>query len=358
MVLPPREGFGPGRTGAIGLIVQRLGAAPGFRAIVIGGRQAGPAFAGTEFHAAVPLFWLPGNINLRYAAGVAAVLRRLRPALVEVHNRPEVALALARRLPSVRISLFLHNDPQSMRIMRTPAERQAVLQRLGSVVTVSNYLRDRLLEGVTAPCKPPLVLPNCIDLSAIAPTEPRERRILFVGRVVPEKAPDAFVAACGMVLPKLPGWRAEIIGADRYHRDSPDTDFVRRVRAAARQAGVSLLGYQDHPMVLTALARAAIVVVPSRGEEPFGLTALEALASGAALICSPRGALPEVAGDTALYADPDDIPAMAEAILRLVRDDDRRMSLAAAGQVRARQFDLPLTLDRLVAARRAALAGG
>ena len=66
-----------------------------------------------------------------------------------------------------------------------------------------------------------------------------------------------------------------------------------------------MLGYRDHPEVLAAMARAAIVVVPSRWAEPFGLVALEALASGAALICSPRGGLPEVAGDAAVYADPD-----------------------------------------------------
>ena len=62
------------------------------------------------------------------------------------------------------------------------------------------------------------------------------------------------------------------------------------------------------------MARAAIVVVPSRWQEPFGLTALEALACGAALICSRRGGLPEIGGDVAVYADPDDPRALADAI--------------------------------------------
>ena len=52
------------------------------------------------------------------------------------------------------------------------------------------------------------------------------------------------------------------------------------------------------------MARAAIVVVPSRWSEPFGLTALEALACGAALLCSPRGGLPEVYGQAAQRIDP------------------------------------------------------
>ena len=201
----------------------------------------------------------------------------------------------------------------------------------------------------------PVVLPNCIDLSTLPMPRQREQLILFIGRVVPEKAPDAFVAACAIALPRLPGWRAEIIGADRSRADSPDTRFVRSVREAARAAGVTLPGYRDHPEVLAALAQAAIVVVPSRWQEPFGLSALEAMASGAALICSPRGGLPEVAGDAALYADPDDPAALADAMVALARDAARRDSLATAGRSRARQFDLPPTLAALASLRRAIL---
>ena len=356
VVLPPREGFGPGRAGAIGLVVQRLCAVRGFRTVVIGGPQDGPTFPGIELCTARPPFWRPGNINARYAAGVATLLRRLQPDLVEVHNRTEVALALARHWSAERISLFLHNDPQAMRRARTPAERGRLLRRLGRVVTVSHYLRDRLLDGVTAPHAPVAVLPNGIDLAAIENTGRAERLMLFVGRVVPEKAPDAFVAACAIALPQLPGWRAEIIGADRFRIDSPETGFVRRVRQAADRAGVPLLGYLDHPAVLAALARAAIVVVPSRWAEPFGLTALEGMAAGAALICSPRGGLPEVAGGAALYADPDDPTRIAAAMIRLARDADLRQTLAAAGRTRARQFDLPVILERLEVLRRNSLA--
>ena len=92
-----------------------------------------------------------------------------------------------------------------------------------------------------------------------------------------------------------------------------------------------MLGYRPHADVLAAMARAAIVVVPSRWQEPFGLTALEAMACGAALVCSPRGGLPEVGGDAALYADPDDPPAVAEAIVALARET-RRATVAGRGR--------------------------
>ena len=65
------------------------------------------------------------------------------------------------------------------------------------------------------------------------------------------------------------------------------------------------------------MSRAAIVVVPSRWPEPFGLTALEALACGAALAYAPRGGLPEIAGPAAIPINPDDIPAFAETLIAL-----------------------------------------
>jgi UDP-glucose:(glucosyl)LPS alpha-1,2-glucosyltransferase len=357
IVLPPREGFGPGRAGAIGLIARRHLATPGFSTVVVGGPQSGPPFPNAAFHLVRPSSWWPGNVNLRFAHAASRVLRQMAPALVEVHNRPEIAVWLARRLPHLPVTLLLNNDPQAMRAARTPAERATLLRRLALVMTSSEYLRGRFLEGVDATAGSVAVQPNCIDFAELPPPRPRERLILFTGRVVPEKGPDMFVAACSRVLPQLVGWRAEIIGADSFSETSPDTAFVRRVQKAAQDAGVTMAGYRDHPLVLEANASASIAVVPSRWPEPFGLTALEALASGAALITSGRGGLREVAGDAALYADPDNPAAIADAILTLARDTPLREALGAAGREHARQFDVPVTVSRLAALRWGVLAG-
>nr|WP_294508543.1 glycosyltransferase family 4 protein [uncultured Rhodopila sp.] len=357
VVLPPREGFGPGRTGAIGLLARRLVQTPGFSTIIFGGRQDGPIFPGIDFEAVDPTIWALGNTNVRYAIAVAKLLKKLNVAMVEVHNRPEIALVIAAQLPAIPVTLILNNDPQGMREAVTPAERTDMLRRLALVLTSSDYLRGRLLDGVTVPPRQPDVLLNCLDLTELPRPRKRERLILFAGRVVADKGPDAFVAACAAALPLLPGWVAEIIGADRFSYDSPDTGFVHMVRGAAEGAGVRMLGYRDHPDVLVAMSRAAIVVVPSRWPEPFGLVALEAMASGAALICSPRGGLPEVAGDTAIYADPDRPAEIAAAIRALANDEPRRAALAEAGRQRARQFDVPAIAARLAGLRRAVLSG-
>ena len=131
-VLPPREGFSPGAVGAIGLVVHRLARVAGGAVV---GRPVPDAFTDVAFHPAPPGWGL--SATGRYAAGVLRVLRRLQPDLVEVHNRPEVALRLARHVP--RVVLVLHNDPVGMRGARTPAERAALVRRLTGIVAVSEF---------------------------------------------------------------------------------------------------------------------------------------------------------------------------------------------------------------------------
>lgn len=342
IVLPPREGFSGGSAGAIGLLVHRLARAAGGMVV---GRPVSDPFTDVAFHPAAPGWGLSGLA--RYADGVARVLAPLAPDLVEVHNRPALALRLARRF--ARVTLFLHNDPQGMRGARTPAEQRRLAARLAGILTVSAFLRGRLADGT-----PAQVLHNSVDVPPSV-RRVRERLILFVGRVVADKGADAFVDACAAALPHLPGWRAEMVGADRFGADSPDTEFTRRVLAAARQAGVGTPGFLPHPQALERLDRAAIAVVPSRWDEPFGLAALEAMAHGAALVCSRRGGLPEVAGDAACYADPDTPGALASAIRSLAGDERRRRELSVAGHARALGFNTGVAAARLQALRAAVL---
>jgi UDP-glucose:(glucosyl)LPS alpha-1,2-glucosyltransferase len=346
VVLPPREGFGPQSAGAIGLLQERLAradiATPSpFTATILGSQSSGTLFD-LPYVAVPPRLW-PLGTDARYAAGVAQALERIRPALVEVHNRPDLAARLARRMPPQHIALFLHNDPRSMRGAGTARLRTALSAKLGRVVCVSNYLAGCWMQGVTGVAAPG-VLPNCLDLVRLPeplPPDARAQTILFTGRLVADKGADSFVAACARALPALPGWRAEMIGADRFRPDSPETPFTTALRQKAEAAGVTLLGYQDHGAVMAALGRAAIAVLPSRWQEPFGLAALEAMASGAALVTTARGGLADLTEGVAVTIDPEDPAAIARAIVALAEDTDRRASLAAAARRRAEEYDVP-----------------
>ncbi|HEX7391122.1 MAG TPA: glycosyltransferase family 4 protein [Acidiphilium sp.] len=343
MVLPAREGFGPERAGAIAMIVRRLALAS--RARVIGARQAGPVYPDIAFEA------VAGRSALTYGVTVIRRLQALRPAIIEVHQQPRLARMIALAVPKARVLLFLHNDPQAMRGLRTAMERRLLLTALHRVVCVSDYLRERYMAGLPASDRL-AVLPNPLTLTELPPRAVvRKREILFAGRIVADKGVADFIAACREALPALPGWSARIVGGDRFGPDSPETPYVRAMRNAAGEAGIAFEGYRPHSYVLAAMAEAAIVAVPSRWPEPFGLTALEAMASGAALIVSRTGGLPEVAGPVARYIPPGDAMALAEAIRHLATDDATRDGLTCAGIERAARFDTFAVHARLQALR-------
>ncbi len=349
MVLPPREAFCAEAAGAISIVVRRLAqASPG--AVVLGAPVRNAAYADVAFIAAGKAVRGGRPSGARYAQGVISAIARLQPEAVDVHQQPRLAMLLAVLFPKLRVLLFLHNDPLTMRGLRRRFERRLALRRLSLVVCVSEYLRERFMTGLGG--EGAEVLHNPLSLEELPPpAAERERSVLFVGRMTTDKAPDVFIAACGAALGQMPGWSARMIGGDRFGPDSPETDYVARMRAAAAAAGVGFEGPRCHDEVLAAMAAAAIVVVPSRWAEPFGLTALEALASGAALVTTGQGGLREVAGEAAVYVPPDDAQALAQALVELSAAPEKLAALREAGLVQAKRFDTKVIAAKLQALR-------
>lgn len=115
-----------------------------------------------------------------------------------------------------------------------------------------------------------------------------------------------------------------------------ETSFERELRSQAGDR-VRFTGWLRDEL-LDGLYRAATCVVLPSLAEGFGLPVLEAMARGTPVACSNVSALPEVAGDAAVYFDPLDVDAIAATLRRLLSDEALRQSLAAAGLERARAF--------------------
>jgi alpha-1,6-mannosyltransferase len=121
-------------------------------------------------------------------------------------------------------------------------------------------------------------------------------------------------------------------------------DGPRRRALQARAAGlpVRFLGHVAYRGSLARLLASADVVIAPGPAETFGLSALEALASGTPVVVSSRSALPEVIGPAGLAAADNDA-ACADAVERLLRRDvAERRRLA---RERAERFDWPTAVD-------------
>ena len=93
-----------------------------------------------------------------------------------------------------------------------------------------------------------------------------------------------------------------------------------------------------------------VVAVPSLDTpswvEQFGRVAVEAMASGAVVVASRSGALPDVVGDAGLLVPPGDVDALAEALARLRDDPSLRRDLQTAGRERAQRYAWPAIARR------------
>ena len=117
--------------------------------------------------------------------------------------------------------------------------------------------------------------------------------------------------------------------------DVDETTILRHV--PEMPTNIVLLGrISDHDFK-KALEGALCFLFPSR-IEGFGLPAVEAMASGCPVVASTSPCLPEICGDSALYADPDDVQSWAENVRQLADDPDLRKRMVGKGYTRASSY--------------------
>jgi glycosyltransferase involved in cell wall biosynthesis len=162
---------------------------------------------------------------------------------------------------------------------------------------------------------------------------------LFVGALQRRKNVVRLVRA----FERMPrGWRLALAGAaDGYGA----AEALEAIQASARRSDIAVLGYVSDAVLRDLYQRAAIFAFPSL-DEGFGMPVLDAMANGVPVVTSVRSALPEVAGDAALLVDPEDIEALAEALVRLATEPALRADLAARGRARAQAFSWEAAVER------------
>lgn len=160
------------------------------------------------------------------------------------------------------------------------------------------------------------------------PAADRDIDVLFVGDLIPRKGVDVLVRAVKQVREIIPSLGVVITG-DGSQRQS--------LTELAEQLGllnvVNFVGRKNRLEVLSLYRRARVLAVPSRAE-PFGLVVVEGQASGAVVVASAVGGIPEIIVDqqTGFMVEPDDAEALCAAIVRVLSDEPRRMAVAVAAR--------------------------
>lgn len=169
--------------------------------------------------------------------------------------------------------------------------------------------------------------------------------ILYVGNFKPHKnLPRLLRAYASLPGPLRAGHALVLAGGDAAGR-RPLEELAARVGVGDRVIFPGLVADADLPSLY---AGAALFVLPSL-DEGFGLPALEAMACGAPVVASNRGALPEVVADAGLLVDAEDEAGIADAMARALSDGRLAEDLRSRGFDRARLFSSERTADRVLA---------
>jgi len=207
------------------------------------------------------------------------------------------------------------------------------------IVRVAGFGRARIAVAAPGIFSPP-------DLSNDPPIA--GPYILAVGQVTPRKGFDVLAVAAAHLGPSCPS--ILVAGPDWWSAD----EIRRRIDAADTHGKVRLIGPVDDATLVGLYLGATIVCHPSRAEG-LGMTCLEAMAAGAPLVASDLPAVRELEDGAGVLVPVNDAEALAEAIGRLLGDEEERRSVAEAGRQRASSYSWERTADHVVRAYRTAL---
>lgn len=286
-------------------------------------------------------------LSRRALAPLVAAQHTWPPAVVLAHNLVELA-ALIDRQRHVPV-LYAHNE-----LLRTYPRRSVrrTLEPVAAVVCVSEHLADRFRSALPPGLASRVVcVPNGVDCTRFHPRGRTPSRgplhVGFVGRTIPAKGPDVLLEAAGL-LPRG-SVRVTVVGSDGFDAQAPLTPFEEGLRRRACELGLEavFLPFTDRGRLPAVLRSFDVLVVPSRWPEPWGLTAGEGLASGAAVVTSAVGGLPEVVGSAGVLVPPNDPRSLAEQLERFATDREECAAAGAAGRRHAESHDWAVAAERL-----------
>jgi phosphatidyl-myo-inositol alpha-mannosyltransferase len=265
------------------------------------------------------------------ASRVRVALRRTQPDVVHIHepfvSTVTVAAVLATKAPLVAT---FHSGAETGAYQALRAALRPLWDRIDVKIAVSNAARG-LVEETFGPGA--RIVPNGVDteIFAAVPPEPADPSVLFFGRLEKRKGAQTVALAWPKVAAAVPEARLTLAGDGALKEDLEESLEGYRV---------SFPGPFDRTGLLEHLGNHQVACLPAIGGESFGITLVEAMAGKRAVVATA------VAGYTSvirqepegLLVPPDDPDALADALISVLQDPDKRRNLAEGGQQRAKRF--------------------
>ena len=324
------------------------------------------------------------NLHRRYS-GVTATNRMVAPKLAKMFRAawlgPDAPEGIARMDAADLLKLWRRGSPLIWHARRNNEMiAGVVLRSLGwplKLVFTSAAQRHhtwitrwliRRMDAVIATCdisasflkREATVISHGVDTDTYAP--PPDRAAAFAeaglpgryaigcfGRVRAQKGSDVFVDAMCRLLPRYPEFTAVMVGAVTPEQRGFADDLKQRIEAAGLQSRIVVTGELAIEEVQRWYRRLTIYAFTSRNEG-FGLTLIEAMSAGAALVASRAGAAALVVDDgvTGVLTPPGDVDALVRALEPLMRDPALAADMGARGRARVvEKFSLDAEANRI-----------
>jgi D-inositol-3-phosphate glycosyltransferase len=259
------------------------------------------------------------------------------------------------------------SDAETETSQRIAIERR-LMHEVDAVVAATPLDRAQMVWNYNAVAERIQVIPCGVDLRRFQPQDRQAARaelglrpddlvLALVGRMEPLKGMDALIRAVALLGERRPAWRdrlrAVLVGGEGEGRHAQWNAEQRRLDALRAELGVveqvCFFGARPQEQLPALYSAADVVTVPSHYES-FGMVALEALASGAAVVASNVGglALTIEDGRSGLLFPVDDHVALAGQIERVIDTPELAATLRAGARRRAAEYAWP-TIARRVA---------
>jgi glycosyltransferase involved in cell wall biosynthesis len=277
---------------------------------------------------------LPGNAARRLLLGAPGA--PIFHALNQRVDRP------ARRTVTTFHDLFVLTAEYSSPEFRARFAEQARLaaERSDLLIAVSRFTANQVQELLKVEASRIRVIPHGTrSPDRVRETIAREKLVLTVGAIQKRKNIGRLVRA----FEKMPaGWRLAIAGAASGYGAAEE---LQAVEQSPRRADIDVRGYVSAAALEELYQRAGIFAFPSL-DEGFGMPVLDAMARGVPVVTSCRSALPEVAGDSAVFVAPEGIEELSDALRKLAQDESLRRDLTRRGLARAAEMTWEAAVER------------